>query len=147
MKNNKKYYMQCVSQAVQQTCSWIHISSSTTYDVMNITLRFFLYNDNFLYYNNYYSIYTCSAQRKLSYNILKGIFNDRRLNFSFQPHMYMFLKGGVQGIIVCLTLHGDYFRSFNYACQFEWFNFGSFFFLLQSLKKSENKFEVISLTC
>lgn len=27
----------------------------------------------------------------------------------------MFLKGGVQGIIVCLTLHGDHFRSFSHA--------------------------------
>lgn len=39
----------------------------------------------------------------------------------------MCLKGGVQGIIVCLTLHGDHFRSFNYAYKFE------YFFLLQSL--------------
>lgn len=64
MKNNKKYYtctlqLMCkLGRTADLLLDFIyhHLPQMTLW-----ILCFFLYNDNFLYYNNYYTIHACSA--------------------------------------------------------------------------------------
>lgn len=63
MKNNKKYYT-CTLQLMCKLGCTADLLLDFIYHPPQMTLWilcFFLYNDNFLYYNNYYTIHACSA--------------------------------------------------------------------------------------
>lgn len=63
MKNNKKYYT-CTLQLMCKLGCTADLLLDFIYHLPQMTLWilcFFLYNDNFLYYNNYYTIHACSA--------------------------------------------------------------------------------------